>query len=194
VGGLTLDSLGNAYGVTSGGGAYGYGTVYKMSPSAKGTWTEAVLHNFTGNADGGSPLVERLVLDSSGNLYGTTVFGGAFNQGTVFRLLPSATGAWPEQVLYSFEGNVAANPSAGVVLDAAGNLYGTCANGNSAGAVFELVRESAGEWKGTILHTFSTSDGEFPLSPVVRDAAGNLYGTTWAGGANNVGVVFEITP
>jgi uncharacterized repeat protein (TIGR03803 family) len=194
-GGLTLDSHGNAYGVTAGGGAYGFGVVYKVSPSASGIWTEAILHNFTGSADGAFPYAERLVFDSSGNIYGTTQGGGRFQRGTVFRLYP-ASGAWREQVLYSFEGNVAANPSAGVVLDAAGNLYGTCANGNgvtTVGAVFELVRESAGQWKGTILHTFSKSDGEFPYSPVLLGPTGKLYGTTWLGGVNNVGVAFEIS-
>ena len=193
-GGLAHDGSGNLYGVTQGGGALGYGVVYKLSPKGNG-WAENILHSFTGGADGGFPNAERLILDSSGSLYGTTQGGGVFQKGAVFRLLQGAGGGWQEQVLYSFEGNMAANPDAGLVSDAAGNLYGTCPNGNgvtSVGAVFELIKESGGKWKGTILHVFTRTDGEFPVGALIRDAAGNLYGTTWLGGADSVGVVFEV--
>jgi uncharacterized repeat protein (TIGR03803 family) len=193
-GGLAHDGSGNLYGVTQGGGAHGYGVVYKLSSTASG-WAENILHSFTGGADGGFPYAERLILDSSGSLYGTTQGGGAFQKGAVFRLSQGAGGGWQEQVLYSFEGNPAGNPYAGLVSDTAGNLYGTCANGNgvtSLGAVFELIKESGGKWKGATLHVFTGPDGQFPVAALVRDAAGNLYGTAWLGGGGSVGVVFEV--
>lgn len=195
-GGLAIDGAGNLYGVAQNGGTYGVGVVYELSPGASGSWTGTILHEFTGANDGGYPYAERLLLDSSGNLYGTTQGGGAFNYGTVFRL-SHAGKIWEEQVLHSFDNYSARNPNAGLITDEAGNLYGTCANGNgisSVGAVFELSPESGGTWKPTILHVFKRTDGEFPVAPLVRDTAGNLYGTTWLGGANNIGVVFEIKP
>lgn len=195
-GGLVFDSHGSLYGVTQGGGANGYGVVFKLTPAAGGSWTGNVLHNFNGKTEGGFPYAERLIFDASGNLYGTTEGGGAFQKGTVFRLSQSTAGSWKEQVLFSFEGNVAANPNSGVILDEAGNLYGTCSNGNgetTVGAVFELTPGSDGRWTETNIHLFNRSDGEFPEGALLRDAAGNLYGTTWLGGADSMGVVFEIS-
>jgi uncharacterized repeat protein (TIGR03803 family) len=197
LGSLTIDSNGNLYGTTFSGGSHNYGVVYRITPSSTGTWTESVLHAFTGGGDGGWPNAMRPALDSSGSIFGTTQVGGAFGSGTVWRLY-SAGGAWREQVLYSFEGNVADSPVSGVVFDAAGNLYGTCSNLTggitSVGAVYELIRQSSGRWNGTILHAFFGADGAYPVGPVLLDAAGNLYGTTSLGGAGKAGVVFEITP
>lgn len=196
-GGLVVDGKGNLYGLTPSGGSAGCGVVYKLARGANGTWTENVLHNFTGGGDGGFPYAERLIFDAAGNLYGTTYEGGAFQDGTVFRLWQNSAGQWKEQVLFSFEGNVAKNPNSGLILDPAGDLYGTTSNGNgesTVGAVFELTPGSGGRWTESNLHLFNRTDGEFPEGALVRDAAGNLYGTTWLGGASAQGAVFEITP
>ncbi|HEY1676746.1 MAG TPA: choice-of-anchor tandem repeat GloVer-containing protein [Candidatus Sulfotelmatobacter sp.] len=193
-GGLVFDRKNNLYGVTQGGGAKAAGVVYRLSPSAKG-WSLAVLHSFTGGADGSNPYGERLILDSTGRVYGTTEGGGLAQSGTVFRLTPAATGQWSERVLYSFNSKVAGNPFSGLVMDTKGNLYGTCANGNSTttvGAVFELKVQPGDKWTEINLHLFTRTDGEFPEAALLRDASGNLYGTTLLGGANNMGVVFEI--
>ena len=194
-GGLVFDRKGNLYGVTQGGGT-GTGVAYELTKSAQNSWTEKVLYSFTGGSDGGFPYAERLVLDSAGRIYGTTSGGGATAQGVVFRLSEVGACAWKEQVLYSFSG-VAANPYSGVILDGKGNLYGTCANGNgetTVGAVFELSPKSGGGYTETNLHLFDRTDGQFPEGALLRDAAGNLYGTTLEGGVSNMGVVFEVTP
>jgi len=140
VSGLILDAAGNLYGTTAGGGASGLGAVFKLSP----TGAETVLYNFTGGADGGSPRCDYLIRDGSGNLYGTTYFGGAFHFGVVFKVSPSGT----ETVLYSFTGGAdGRQPQAGLIQDPAGNLYGTTAFGGyfspgcdiGCGVVFKLT-------------------------------------------------------
>jgi uncharacterized repeat protein (TIGR03803 family) len=154
-----------------------------------------VLHSFDG-ADGWLPSGggAGLIQDALGNLYGTTEEGGASDRGVVYKLGPSGT----ETILYSFTGGAdGATPLAGLVRDAAGNLYGTtlygatsnaCAPEDSCGVVFK-VSPSGTE---TVLHTFSNTDGQLPQAGLVRDAAGNLYGTTFFGGAHGAGVVFEL--
>jgi uncharacterized repeat protein (TIGR03803 family) len=139
-GGLIGDATGNLYGTASAGGEYGYGTVFKLS-KATGTWEETILYNFTGLADGAYPA-GSLIRDSHGNLYGTTPGGGSYGAGTVFRLTP----AGQETVLYSFTGYADGfQPSAGVVADKQGHLYGTTAYGGDAscnggcGVVFKLT-------------------------------------------------------
>jgi uncharacterized repeat protein (TIGR03803 family) len=197
IGGLVLDKAGNIYGVTQGGGVNNSGAVFELAPSSSGHWTEKILHSFTGGADGSYPYAERLIFDSLGNLYGTTNVGGAFNFGTVFSLSANAAGFWNERVLFSFEGNVAATPYSGLIIDAKGNLYGTCANGNgqtTVGAVFKLTPGVGGRWAEHNLHLFTREDGEFPEAGLFGDKAGNLYGTTLLGGSSNAGVVFEIKP
>ncbi|MGA7080201.1 MAG: choice-of-anchor tandem repeat GloVer-containing protein [Terriglobales bacterium] len=131
--GLVMDAQGNLYGTTDLGGAFGYGTVFKVTPAG----TETLLYTFTGGTDGGSPFA-GLLLDARGNLYGTTYRGGLYNEGTVFEVSASGT----EGVLYSFTGGAdGASPQAGLVMDAQGNLYGTASAGGSsgAGAVFEVT-------------------------------------------------------
>jgi uncharacterized repeat protein (TIGR03803 family) len=197
LGGLVFDKAGRLYGVTQGGGAHNAGAVFQLGVSSSGQWTEKILHSFTGGADGSDPYAERLVFDSSGNLYGTTNGGGAFMRGAVFSLAENAAGFWSERILYSFEGNVAANPASGLILDGKGNLYGTCSNGNgetSVGAVFELSPSATGKWAERNLLLFTRTDGEFPNAALLRNSAGNLYGTTLLGGVSNMGVVFEVTP
>jgi|HubBroStandDraft_6_1064221.scaffolds.fasta_scaffold213792_1 uncharacterized repeat protein (TIGR03803 family) len=148
--------------------------------------TFKVLYNFTGSADGESPY-GSLARDTAGNLYGTTEAGGASGAGTVFKVDKSGT----HTVLYSFTGGSdGANPYVGVIRDAAGNLYGTTANGGAAGlgTVFKLTKTG----KEKVLHSFAGgSDGCYPYGGLLRDAAGNLYGTTEVCGASGVGTVFK---
>jgi uncharacterized repeat protein (TIGR03803 family) len=203
--GLIFDKAGNLYGTTEFGGAYNQGTVFEVTPNSDGAWTETVLYNFTGNADGGQPYA-GLVLDAAGNLYGTTNFGGSGNCslgcGTVFKLAP-ASGGWAETVLYTFTGNSdGREPYARLAFDAAGNLYGpTLLGGNlgtvcssGCGTVFKLTRGSS-SWTESVLYTFAgTADGASPYDGLTFDAAGNLYGTAYAGGASGNGAIFKLTP
>lgn len=197
VGGLIFDHQGNLYGVTAGGGNSRAGVVFKLVRSSTGQWTGEILYSFSGGSDGSFPYAEKLVFDRKGNLYGTTDGGGAFQEGTVFRLSRNKGSSWTEDVLYSFDPTVASNPNSGLILDGKGNLYGTCANGNgetTVGAVFELSSEAGGTWSERNLVFFNRQNGEFPEGSLLGDAAGNLYGTTSLGGASNMGVVFEIMP
>ncbi len=196
-GGLILDREGNLYGVTQGGGNSHAGVVYKLTPLSDGNWNGEILYAFTGGADGSGPYAERLVFDRKGNLYGTTNGGGDFQRGTVFQLFRNKAGSWNETVLYSFDGSVAANPTSGLIFDGKENLYGTCSNGNgesTVGAVFELSPQPGGGWSERNLVLFNRVDGEFPEGSLLGDSAGDIYGTTWLGGAENMGVVFEVVP
>ncbi len=199
--GLIFDATGNLYGTALSGGTSttcgsppGCGVVFKLAPNTDGTWTESVLYSF-GNAEGGSDPEAGLIFDAAGNLYGTTYEGGAYYQGVVFKLKHNADGTWTESVLHSFAGypRDGAFPVAGLIFDAAGNLYGTTASdgSHSCGAVFKLKPTSSG-WSETIVHSF-TGLGRTPAAPVIFDRAGNLYGTTETGDTN-YGLVFEITP
>jgi uncharacterized repeat protein (TIGR03803 family) len=195
-GGVVLDSAGNIYGVTEGGGASTGGVVYELVKSSNGSWKEKLLHGFGSGSDGSSPYAEQLVFDSKGNLYGTTMGGGAQQSGTIFELSPSTGGSWREAVLYSFNTAIEGNPYSGLIFDSKGNLYGTCANGNgesTVGAVFQL-NQKTGKWSGRNLFLFTRTDGEFPEGGLAIDGAGNLYGTTALGGAFNQGAVFELIP
>jgi uncharacterized repeat protein (TIGR03803 family) len=203
--GLVFDKAGNLYGTTEFGGTDNQGTVFEITSNANGTWTESVLYNFTGSSDGGQPYAS-LVFDSAGNLYGTTSFGGSSNCnlgcGTVFKLTPGSSG-WNETVLYTFTGGSdGRQPSARVLLDAAGNLYGTTVFGGNIGSVcstgcgtvFKLTLGSSG-WTESVLYAFEGgADGASPYAPLTFDAAGNLYGTASAGGASNNGTIFKLTP
>ena len=162
-------------------------------------WNEKVLHNFGSGADGNYPPA-GLIRDAAGNLYGTTLYGGAHNYGTVFELSASAGGGWTETVLHSFnnDGTDGWYPQAGLIFDAAGNLYGTTARGGAYtyyGTVFELSPNGSGGWTETVLHSFGNgADGVFPFAGLTFDAAGDLYGTTYLGGTYDEGTVFELTP
>lgn len=187
--GVVLDKLGNLYGTTEIGGAVGSsgaGTIYELSPTVNG-WTETVLLSFPGTT--GLPL-GIVSFDPAGNLYTTASSGG----GGVFELKPRAH----SERAFIFNGaDQGATPSAGVLIDPKTKaVYGTTANGGSGkgGTVFKLTSSN----QETVLYNFcqqtDCTDGMGPLSSLVRDAAGNLYGTTKLGGANGLGVVFEITP
>ena len=199
---LVADAAGNLYGTSLNGGTSGRGVVFKVDSSGKQT----VMYNFTGGADGGFPQ-SGVIRDAAGNLYGTTTGGGNLTGpvdfgcfegcGVVYKLDPSGN----ETVLYAFTGGADGSaPQAGVILDAAGNLYGTAADGaqtfcgNGCGVVFEI--DSSGTFK--VLYTFTGgADGGNPESGVIRDVAGNLYGTTFQGGngcAIGCGVVYKLDP
>ena len=192
--GLTIDNSGNLYGTTQSGGANGIGCVYMVSPMANG-WSETVLHSFSGS-DGAYPWAD-VTLDAAGNVYGTTIAGGAYGQGAVFELNASHD-SWTETVLYSFRGGTQHGwPAAGVYLDASGKIFGTLSdNGDDGlpGAVFRLEANSDGKWTETLLHAFGKrGDGGFPWSDLVPDAAGSLYGTTYVGGNTGNGVIYKLT-
>jgi uncharacterized repeat protein (TIGR03803 family) len=181
--GVIGDSAGNLYGTTSGGGASAAGTVYKVDTAGH----ETVLYSFTGGTDGSSP-VAGVIRDSAGNLYGTTIGGGAAGWGVVYTV--DTTGH--QTVLYSFTGGLdGARPDAGVVRDAAGNLYGTASQGGSANAGVVYKLDTAGHQ--TVLYSFTGyPDGAYPNAGLIRDTAGNLFGTTTGGGKQDAGTVFEV--
>jgi len=195
--GLISDAAGNLYGTTVNGGAYNGGTVFALTPREGGGWTEKKLRNFGHGTDGINPNAS-LLFDAAGNLYGTTYAGGSYGLGTVFKLTPNTDGTWPEKVLHSFgNGPDGKNPFAGLIWDPAGNLYGTTANGGGYdfGTVFELMPNGSGGWREKVLRNFgNATDGQTPYGSLVMDAAGNLYGTTWAGGVYGYGTVFELSP
>jgi uncharacterized repeat protein (TIGR03803 family) len=202
VAGLIFDHNGNLYGTTLLGGAANFGTVFELTPNASGKWTETVLYSFTGGSDGGSPAAS-LIFDQKGNLYGTTETGGApTGYGVVFKLALKKNGAWTESVLLNFDGKGGAYSQAGLIFDQAGNLYGTAGGGALGyGVVFKLAPKSNGHWTESVLHVFTDgTDGGSPAAGMIFDQAGNLYGTTAAGGGvnpcagNGCGVVFRLTP
>jgi uncharacterized repeat protein (TIGR03803 family) len=200
---------GALYGTTSGGPNAGAGTVFRLGPpshpclSIHCPWTETVLYRFTGEDDGGSPGYGDLAFDAAGDIYGTTTGGGAdcspyYNCGVVFELSRSG-GSWTESVLHSFSesGNDGLIPYGGVVLDSAGNLYGTTVLGgiDNGGVVFQLT-QSGSSWTETVLHSFGgLNDGVGPIGGLIMDRQGNLYGTTASGpGEGNGGTVYELQP
>lgn len=176
---LAIDSTGNLYGTAVRGGTSGDGVVYRLSSSG----SETVLYSFTGGADGSGPD-GGVIRDPAGNLYGTTFAGGTSNAGTVFKLNPSGE----ETVLHSFtDGSDGGSPEAGVILDGAGNLYGTTFYG---GIGIGVVYEVSADGKETVLYSFTgEGDGGNPQAGVIRDSAGNLYGTTVNGGG-----VYRLSP
>ncbi len=188
---LARDSSGSLYGTTAGGGSCANGTVFKLVPS-NGSWQETILHSFCGQ-DGVSPIGD-VILDEAGNIYGTT--GGglscSISCGTVFRL--AASGAF--RVLYTFTGgDDGASPTSGVIRDKFGNLYGTTYLGgvNAGGVVYKISNSG----KFSVIYSFCSisncADGENPLTGLVQDSTGHLYGTTYIGGTYGLGVVFELS-
>jgi hypothetical protein len=194
------DTVGNLYGVTIAGSGNS-GTVFQLSPSG-GSWIETTLFAFPANGAIGIDPYGDLVIDSVGNIYGTTFYGGRYGNnskgGTAWRLSPQPGGGWTFKVLHHFGNGIDGNgPYAGMILDAAGNLYGTTVSGGNLGfgTAFELIPQADGTWKEKILHNFGTStDGQGPRAKLTFDAAGNLYGTTVSGGRYSLGTAFELVP
>jgi uncharacterized repeat protein (TIGR03803 family) len=196
--GLIFDIAANLYGTTEFGGISGNGVVFQLAQSSEGQWKETILHRFNGSHDGSRPT-SVLTFDQSGNLYGTTVVGGFFNSGTVFKLTSNSGGSWKESVIHTFNGPYGASPIAGVMSDQAGNLYGTTAAsgaipGCGCGLVFRLEEQSNGKWRETVVHRFTDGPGAFPTAGVIFDAAGNIYGTTSGDSTATFGSVFVMKP
>jgi uncharacterized repeat protein (TIGR03803 family) len=186
---LVMDSQGNLYGTTFKGGPKYAGTVFQVTPAG----VETILHDFVANSTDGQYPYAGLVMDSEGNLYGTTGYGGASGFGTVFEI----TAAGNEEILYSFKGGEHDGqlPEASLILDSAGNLYGTTSVNPNAIGPFGTLFEITPADKEIILHKFTgTPDGYAPVGNVLMDSSGNLYGTTAGGGAYDHGSVFEIAP
>jgi uncharacterized repeat protein (TIGR03803 family) len=207
---LIFDPQGNLYGTTESGGGplcrrHGCGTVFRLTPEAKGRWTEKVLHSFPENNNDGIGPYSSLILDNAGNLCGTTAIGGPNADGTIFELSPDTNDTWKEKLLHSFNQEDGQNPYSGLVFDGAGNLDGTTSYGGAyaSGTVFQLSRDKKGEWTETVLHNFDPDglDGVNPEANLVIDSGGHMYSTTWFGGKfgsacndGSCGTVFEITP
>jgi uncharacterized repeat protein (TIGR03803 family) len=156
-----------------------------------------------GGSDGGTPI-GGLISDSGGNLYGTASIGGSTGSGAVFELTSGTNGGWTETVLYSFSGRSdGGSPQAGLIFDSTGNLYGTTADGGNVnnncesgcGVAFRLAPGKNGIWTESVLHAFGGGqDGFDPRGKLTFDTAGNLYGTTRAGGIHGFGTVFQLAP
>jgi len=214
--GVILDRKGNLYGTTQSGGSTACpgtcGVIFEITRAGK----ERILYRFTGSPDGAYPL-SSLLMDKAGNLYATTLGGGVQSNfcgvgcGTVVELSPTGKGHWSETVIYAFQGdgNDTTNPWANVIADSAGNLYGTATLGGNyndcqsggCGAVYQLTPAGGGAWTETVLYAFTGGkDGDTPYAGLVRDAEGNLYGTTFSGSRSanctfyGCGAVFRIAP
>jgi uncharacterized repeat protein (TIGR03803 family) len=204
---VIFDRNGNLYGNTSYGGVtcgpgYSCGVVFKLTRSGS-SWTESVLHAFSGSPDGANPG-GALVFDRAGNLYGTAGYGGSANDGAVFQLTPSGSG-WTENVIHNFDYfDDGAIPQGGVIFDNAGNLFGTTVFATTGdGTVFELT-PSGGQWTYTLLYSLMSEQSGIPgpLGPLAMDSGGNLYGMTFEGGdvfgagdcEYGCGTVFKLTP
>lgn len=202
-GSLALDNAGNLYATTQEGGIHGCGplsdgcgTIFELAPQPDGSWTPQILYRFQGGTDG-DLVYAGVILDAAGNLYGTTAAGGAHDVGTVYELSPSGSG-WTETLLHTFgdQPKDGGYPGAPLVFDPSGNLYSTTYIGCDYGTVFELSPTPQGGWTENQLYCFTGtgSDGSYPDAPVIFDAAGNLYSTTYIGGINGNGTVFELSP
>jgi len=194
---VTIDKHGNLYGTTPTGGASGFGVVYGIKPVANGNWKLIVIHAFTGGTDGLGGSASRLLLNAAGDLYGVNTVGGANGFGNVFKLAPS-NGQWQLTTLYSFKDQPdGASPYGGVIFDKSGNLYGTTyyAGANDVGTVYKLTPNGS-SWTESVLYSFKGgSDGDSPISTLVSDGQGNMYGTTSDGGAAKCGcgTIFRIS-
>lgn len=197
-GALVFDKAGNAFGTAVSGGSTscsnGCGTVFELVPGSNNSWTFSVIYSFTGGSDGFAPAFGGLILDTSGNLYGTAEMGGK-GSGTVFKLTHTKSG-WKERTLYAFRGGSDAGyPLSGLSWNADGNLYGATVRGGTgnAGAVFQLKHVASG-WKEKVIYNFTGgNDGAYPeYGGVTLNAAGDVYGTVAGGGKSGQGVIFVL--
>lgn len=198
--GLIADTYGALYGTTNSGGASDKGTVFRLTPptTSGGAWTSEVLFSFSG-VDGWQPR-GRLTIDSDGSLFGTTMSGGAYGKGSVYRLAPPAAGQtrWTHAVLYNFRGNLdGANPESGVIMGRSHFLYGTTTQGggSNCGIAYRLIPPDATytQWRRLILHSFACgADGKYPSPGLVSSTHGELYGVTLFGGDSDWGEIFRL--
>jgi uncharacterized repeat protein (TIGR03803 family) len=196
---LVADASGNFYGTAANGCTFNYGCVFKLS-NPDGIWTQTILYSFSG-ADGATPTAS-VILDSAGDLYGTTALGGDFNAGTAFKLTPTTRGPWTETLLHSFGTGSDGYTPAELTIDSTGDIYGitqfggTSSSGpNNGGTVYRLTYAN-GAWTETLLYSFPGEflgpNGDLPVGGVTIDRAGNLYGVTQAGGSHGKGAVFTL--
>lgn len=193
---VALDTHGNIYGDAPDGGAHGVGVVYQLS-YRRGSWKQKVIHAFTGRDDGAVGSLGPLLVDSAGDIFGVTEIGGFHQAGNAFKITPNANGTWTFTVLYAFKGAPdAAFPYGGLISDASGDLYGTTYYGGTSGngAVYELMPRSSGRYAERVLYSFSGgADGGNPTTTLMFDSAGDLVGTTTAGGGScGCGVIFKL--
>ncbi len=207
-GGVVLDKNSNIYGTTADGGLYGNGTVFQISPTSGDTWSEQVIHNFGSTATDGWNPYDQLIIDASGNLYGTTAGGGSstcdrftLGCGTVFQVSPTA-GGWVETVLHHFHDNgtdgfYTLSP---LIMDKQGNLYGStvyggtgsCGAPNSGcGTVFKVFKNSSGGWGEQIIYSFLGNGSQYPDSAITFDPSENVYGET-ALSSQSQGTVYRL--
>jgi len=197
--GVTLDASGNLYGTAvtggSGGCEGGCGVVYKLT-NTNGTWTQSVVHAFTGE-DGSGPGA-GLTIGDDGDIYGMTPTGGALGLGTIFRLHQKKNGTWTLEDIHTFTGGADGTAgSVGRLVFRGGHIYGTAVAGGAygEGTVYELTPARHGEWPFRTIYSFKgPPDGGFAYGGMVFDGLGNLYGTAYHGGANDFGCVFQLTP
>jgi len=188
---------GTLYGAATVGGANGQGTVFSLK-HVPGEWQFKTLYSFKGQPDAGFPY-GGLTFDKAGNIYGTTYYDGANDFGSVYQLSPQPDGSWSERVLYSFKGGKDGLGSiSNLVFGKNGALYGTTSEGGagcSCGTIFKLTSDGQGNWKETPAYRFmGAPDAAFAYNGMVADSAGNLYGATVHGGANNDGAIYKFTP
>jgi uncharacterized repeat protein (TIGR03803 family) len=185
--GVVSDRKGNLYGTAFLGGVNNDGTVFELTPQGDGGWNFTLIYAFN-NTEGGTPT-GSVIMDGSGNLYGAALWGPN-GDGVVYELSPQQNRTWNYTVLHAFSGSDGSGP-ANLIMDPAGNLYGTAAGGtNNDGLVFELLKSNG--WQEAILHTFSGTDGASPEG-ITLDPSGNLWGAASSGGNNNNGLIFELT-
>ncbi|HLZ43523.1 MAG TPA: choice-of-anchor tandem repeat GloVer-containing protein [Candidatus Sulfotelmatobacter sp.] len=203
-GGLIEDGAGNLYGTTRGGGTYGVGTVYELSPPAVSgaTWNQTILYSFVPYGGGGFVPISDLVKDKNGALYGTFYFGGdpTCNCGGVYKLTPPAVtgGAWTESAIYNFKTSDGHLPTTGALaLTPNGTLYGTTLQGGTwdSGVLYKLATKDGITYSESVLYSFGNlSDASTPNGPIVLDSKGFLYGVTSLGGVFNQGTVYKYVP
>jgi len=194
---VLFDSSGNMYGTTVHGGTSNFGTIFKLTSTGGGNYTESAIYSFAGGMDGENPY-DGLIADTAGNYYGTTANGGGSSNcpdgcGTVFELSPNGSG-WTEKILYRFQGpNDGENPNSGLVMDSAGNLYGNTWQGGpgGGGTVYKLTN-SGGNWTETTIYSVPVSG--FAVGRVVKDSSGNLYEALQGGGGFGEGQIFVLMP
>ena len=204
-GGLVQDAKGNLYGATGGGGTYGVGTVYELSPPAQagGAWTKTTIYNFLSWGTTGNLPSSGLTMDSTGALYGTTYVGGDSRCvcGVLYKLIPPALqgGAWTQQVLHAFtswrsDGRL---PNAAIVINSQGTIYGVTQQGGAwdSGVLYQVRPGTGGTFTETVLYSFGNNeDASTPNGPLILDSTGALYGVTSLGGAFNQGAVYKFIP
>jgi uncharacterized repeat protein (TIGR03803 family) len=196
-GGLTFDSQGNLFGTATLGGFFNQGVVFKLEPQSGGSWTGRTIYNFGNIPNDGAQPYASLVVDSSGNVYGTTSTGGVYGGGTVFQLTPNSRGNYNETILHHFgSGTDGKTLYSNLIFDTSGNLYGTTYTGgsNNTGTVYELTPTAGGAWTETILCNFGVGTvPNLPYAGLIFDSSGNLYGTALNGGAYINGAVYKLS-